>query len=864
VHLALASLAPVWEDKAASLGRCRVLVARAAAKGAKLVAFPELTLTGFSMKATSLAETAADSPTIRAFAELAREHRLAIAFGLVLEGHARPTNSLVVLDRAGAELARYAKLHPFAPAGEDVCYESGERTALAAVDDVVFGLSICYDLRFPEPYTSLAERVHAQLVIASWPSRGSRTGRAARAKAIEGQCWVIGVNRTGEDRRTAVPPSPCVFDPGGVQLAPDWQDDGSRVAIHRRRPGAEQRRRFPYSRPPACPLPRADSRSERGRRARHPAAARVTSPGYLEQASTPRCCRTAAARIERTGALRGSGRGLPWTNGKRALSFLHFLPHAPGPGMIDIALLGGVSVSVDGVPLTGEAAQRRRVALLALLAAPSLRSLSRDRLIGWLWPDHDPESARRLLSAALHVLRKALGHDALVTSSDDVALNPSLVHVDAVEFRCALGSGEVERALTLYGGEFMDGFFVNDAADFGQWVDGERSELKRLYGDALEHAAGQRAGAANAAGAAEAWRRRAALDPYDARVALQLMKALAAAGQRGAAIQHARLHAQLLEQEFGAQPDPQVEALALELRQAPVQQAPTEPPASAAARPAAATGEHGAPPQAAPVAADQQSALPPAPQVTGIRLASEGAAPGLPPVRAGNLGRQRKVTYATVVIAALLIALSIAFWPRPSVLLVVRPFGSSEDSLARYGPALAGELWAELGRIESLKLIHRDVAFSMAGRDPRDVIRELDADALLDGTLHREGSRYSLALELTGPDAVDLINSDIVGVTLLELQHAIVDTLAEYYGRGLREESAEELAEEAAEPEARSHFLAARTAWLERARAPQLLWVALHEYYQALLVDAKYARAWAGLAEAYDMLGSGLRWPACG
>src|SRR5512140_830071 len=161
--------------------------------------------------------------------------------------------------------------------------------------------------------------------------------------------------------------------------------------------------------------------------------------------------------------------------------------------MIDIALLGGVSVSVDGTQLSGEAAQRRRVALLTLLAAPALRSLSRDRLIGWLWPDHDPESARHLLSAALHVLRKALGAEALLTTGDDVALNPALVRVDAVDFRHAVTTGDVERALSLYAGEFMDGFFVNDAGDFGQWVDGERAELKRLYGDVLERAAAARA-----------------------------------------------------------------------------------------------------------------------------------------------------------------------------------------------------------------------------------------------------------------------------------------------------------------------------------------------------------------------------------
>jgi len=240
-------MAPVWEEKAGSFERCRVLAERAAARGSDLVVFPETTLTGFSMKATSLAEPAADAPTIRAFADLARELRLAIAFGVVLHGRTRPTNSMVVVDRTGAEIARYAKIHPFTFAGEDAHYESGERTAVAAVDDVVFGLSICYDLRFPELYTAAAERVHALLVIANWPEpRVPHWLALLQARAIENQCWVVGVNRTGEDGNGLhYPPSSRVHDPAGVQLAPEWREgelEGHTITAERVR---EQRRQFP-------------------------------------------------------------------------------------------------------------------------------------------------------------------------------------------------------------------------------------------------------------------------------------------------------------------------------------------------------------------------------------------------------------------------------------------------------------------------------------------------------------------------------------------------------------------------------------------------------------------------------------------
>jgi len=247
LHVALASIAPSWENKTASFERCRVLAGRAAERGARLLVFPEMTLTGFTMNATSVAEPAADSPTIRAFSALARELRLAIAFGVVLHGRERPTNSLVLVADDGAELARYAKVHAFSPAGEDSCYESGDRVAIAAVDDVAFGLSICYDLRFPELYSAMAERVRAMLVIANWPdARLAHWYALLQARAIECQCYVLGVNRTGEDGNGFVyPASTRGFDPAGAQLAPDWSEDeldGYTLSAARVR---EQRQSFP-------------------------------------------------------------------------------------------------------------------------------------------------------------------------------------------------------------------------------------------------------------------------------------------------------------------------------------------------------------------------------------------------------------------------------------------------------------------------------------------------------------------------------------------------------------------------------------------------------------------------------------------
>jgi predicted amidohydrolase len=223
VKIALASLDQAWEDKSANLRRCRELCGSAAERGADFVVFPEMTLTGFTMRAAAVAEPHESAPTTDAFAGLAREHELNIAFGVVLQGEQRPLNSLVVVDRTGSELARYAKIHPFSFVDEDEHYDAGDTLARACVADTTFGLTVCYDLRFPELYSSLAADCEALLVIANWPERRIEHWYALlRARAIDSQAFVVGVNRTGTDENGIVyPRSSRIYGPLGDRLQPE-------------------------------------------------------------------------------------------------------------------------------------------------------------------------------------------------------------------------------------------------------------------------------------------------------------------------------------------------------------------------------------------------------------------------------------------------------------------------------------------------------------------------------------------------------------------------------------------------------------------------------------------------------------------
>jgi DNA-binding SARP family transcriptional activator/uncharacterized protein HemY len=234
-----------------------------------------------------------------------------------------------------------------------------------------------------------------------------------------------------------------------------------------------------------------------------------------------------------------------------------------------LLLFGGLSLEGPQGPITGRAAQRRRLALLALLAAEHPRPLSRDKVIALLWPESDTAHARHLLRQALYLLRGVLGEEALLSPGEELRLEPQRLRCDLWEFRDALGQDDPEAAVAACAGPFLDGVFLTDAQEFERWVETERTRLARGHAEALEALAGRCVAAGDLQAATGWWWRLAEHDPYNSRVALRLMQALEAAGDRAGALRHAEAHASLLRSELGAEPDPDVLALATRLREQP-------------------------------------------------------------------------------------------------------------------------------------------------------------------------------------------------------------------------------------------------------------------------------------------------------
>jgi DNA-binding SARP family transcriptional activator len=271
--------------------------------------------------------------------------------------------------------------------------------------------------------------------------------------------------------------------------------------------------------------------------------------------------------------------------------------------MFVLKVLGGAALERGGVPVTGRAVHRRRLALLALLASARGRMVRRERLIGYLWPDHPGDAARHLLSESLYILRKAVGEDTFVTAGDELTLDPAVVRSDLADFLAAVEGDDPEAAVAAYGGPFLDGFYVADAPDFERWAEEERDRLARTYARALEQLAEAREAEGDPLGAAEWWKRLARHDPFSSRIALRTMQALDAGGERAAAIRHAAGHAGLVRAEMEAEPDAAVEELARRLREAPRTE-PISPYAGAATASAgaAATAVQAPPAPAEPAA----------------------------------------------------------------------------------------------------------------------------------------------------------------------------------------------------------------------------------------------------------------------
>ena len=303
--------------------------------------------------------------------------------------------------------------------------------------------------------------------------------------------------------------------------------------------------------------------------------------------------------------------------------------------MLRLTTFGGLALSRDGVALTGAAAQRSRLSLLALLATAGPTGFSRDKLLLYLWPESDEERARHALKQAVYSLRRELGSEEVIVGTAALSLNPLIITSDAREFEAAIAAGDLAAAVSLYTGPFLDGFHLKDSTEYERWSAEQRARFAHLWVSSVEKLAGDCEARGAWREAAGYWRSLAASEPLSGRLALSLMKALAESGDLGAALQQYRIHEALLREELGSAPEAAVSSFAESLKNGTwtrSPEAPRTPP----------------PPVASPVAAESVPSL----QLTG-------AVPALPSAARHSIGsarkRRRRSTALAFVLGGLLV-----------------------------------------------------------------------------------------------------------------------------------------------------------------------------------------------------------------
>jgi omega-amidase len=190
-----------WEDKEANLKMLEAKI-NAIEEKTEIIILPEMFSTGFSMQPHLLAETM-EGETIQWMKELAINNKIILTGSIIIKEDDKYFNRLIWMLPNG-QFGYYDKRHLFAYAEENNYYTAGSKRLIASVKGWKINLQVCYDLRFPvwarqQPTTNEPE-YDVLINVANWPDKRIHAWKTLLcARAIENQCYVVGVNRVGND-----------------------------------------------------------------------------------------------------------------------------------------------------------------------------------------------------------------------------------------------------------------------------------------------------------------------------------------------------------------------------------------------------------------------------------------------------------------------------------------------------------------------------------------------------------------------------------------------------------------------------------------------------------------------------------------
>ena len=237
-----------WEDKQANLSMFETKI-MGIQERTEIVVLPEMFSTGFSMRPKQMAESM-EGETVSWMKKIAAAKKIILTGSVIITENGHFYNRLLWVLPNG-ELGFYDKRHRFAFAGEDKEYTAGNKRLIASVKGWKINLQVCYDLRFPvwarqQPGDTLEYDV--LLYVANWPERRSTAWKTLlAARAIENQCYVIGVNRVGNDGNNIYHAGDSmVIDALGNILYHKTGEEAIHTMVLQKEPLQEIREKFPF------------------------------------------------------------------------------------------------------------------------------------------------------------------------------------------------------------------------------------------------------------------------------------------------------------------------------------------------------------------------------------------------------------------------------------------------------------------------------------------------------------------------------------------------------------------------------------------------------------------------------------------
>ncbi len=203
-----------------NLEKCLLMINKSSVSGCDLVLFPELWTTGYDLENCCIhCET--NQEILSVIQQECINKKIAVGGSYITRTDGKFRNTFILIDSAGAYLPQYDKLHLIKLFNEEKYFTAGEKTQLNSFSWGKAGLSICYDLRFPEIYRSMAiQGAEIFLITAEWPlSRIEHWNTLLKARAIENQVYLAAVNCVGKTGQDTFGGSSVIVSPGGNVLA---------------------------------------------------------------------------------------------------------------------------------------------------------------------------------------------------------------------------------------------------------------------------------------------------------------------------------------------------------------------------------------------------------------------------------------------------------------------------------------------------------------------------------------------------------------------------------------------------------------------------------------------------------------------